>query len=163
DGQVISAVCVLRDVTERRQAERHAHESLAALLAIAEALVQAPEEEQQHPDHFRTVQRARHVAYRLAELTRSVLDCHRVSIVAVEPETGMQAPLAVVGLSQEEERWWWAEQQLARFGEGAAPEELARFLGGEIFTLDMTQPPYDALPNPYGITTVLIAPLLVSD
>jgi len=27
----------------------------------------------------------------------------------------------------------------------------------------LTQPPYDALPNPYGITTVLIAPLLVSD
>src|SRR5262249_10054413 len=66
-----------------------------------------------------------------------------------------------VGLAHAEEQQWWEEQerQPTRLGEGADPADLARFLAGEAFVLDVTQPPYDALPNPHGVHMALIAPM----
>ncbi len=70
-----------------------------------------------------------------------------------------------MGLAPEQVAQWWAEQvaQPQRFGEGGDPEQTARFAAGELFVLDLTQPPYDALPNPYGVTTMLAAPLRVAE
>jgi signal transduction histidine kinase len=88
-----------------------------------------------------------------------------VGILAIEPETRLQRPLAVVGLTPEEEPGWWAEldEHPTRYGEGAEPALLARFEAGEALVVDMTQPPYDQLPNPYGITTTLVAPMRARD
>jgi len=104
------------------------------------------------------------VAQRLAELTAGVLGCKRVGITAIEPETERLRAVAVVGLAPEQEPQWWAEQREleakgARFGDGGDPAELARFRAGEVFVIDMTQPPLNELPNPYGVTTTLIAPM----
>jgi PAS domain S-box-containing protein len=38
-GEIIGAIALARDVTERRRREQRAHESLDALLAIAEMIV----------------------------------------------------------------------------------------------------------------------------
>lgn len=101
-------------------------------------------------------------ARQIAELTRRVLACSRVGIVAVDLETRRQRAIAVVGLKPEQERAWWIEQEsLSAYGEGSNPEDLARFEAGEIFIVDMTKPPYDALPNPYNIATVAVAPMRV--
>jgi signal transduction histidine kinase len=88
--------------------------------------------------------------------------------VAIEPETELLRAVALVGLPPDQERQWWAEQRAleargARLGDGADTDEMARFRVGEVFVLDMTQPPYDALPNPYQITTSLYAPMRAGD
>ncbi|MGH2514078.1 MAG: GAF domain-containing sensor histidine kinase, partial [Ktedonobacterales bacterium] len=97
--------------------------------------------------------------------TCSVLGCSRVGILGVDPRTLLQRPIAIVGLSPEQERQWWEEQlqRPSRLGEGTSAGETARFLGGETFVIDMTQPPYNALPNPFDIRTVVAAPMRIGD
>ncbi len=165
-GQVRGSVIVIRDVEARRRFERRTRETLAALLAMAETLVRPPTEGVPHPPSSRLVKGARRseVAQRLAELTRDVLGCVRVGITVVEPETRLMRAVAVVGLAPEEEERWWEEQaalerQAVRLGDGADPDQLARFEAGEAFVIDMTKPPYDQLPNPYNITTSLVLPM----
>lgn len=156
-GQITGAVVVTRDMTNRRRLEQRTHEALAALLAMAQTLVRAP--------GTKTSDSERIVAHRLAGLACSVLGCTRVAIQAVEPGTQVLRPVAVVGLSPEQDQQWWDEQlqQPQRLGDGVDPKQFSRFLSGEIFTLDMTQPPFDALPNPYGISTIMIAPMRVGE
>jgi signal transduction histidine kinase len=48
------------------------------------------------------------VARRLAELTRTTLECRCVSIAAVETPTGLLHPVIEVGLPPEQEQAWWA-------------------------------------------------------
>ena len=172
EGVVRGAVIVTRDVTERRRLERRAHEALTALLAMAEILVTEPElglesapEEAAETRNDAETRDEHAVVHRLAALTCSVLGCSRVGILAVDPETLLPRPIAVVGLAPEQERQWWDEQlqHPVRLGEGAPPDETARFLAGEIFVLDMTQPPYNTLPNPYDIHTVLVAPMRIGE
>ena len=158
DGSIVGAVILVRDVARQRALERRTQTALSALLAMADALVGPTDgsQEEQPGDP-----QGNAVARRLAELTCSVLGCKRVGITAVESETLLQRPVAVVGLTPEQEQGWRAEQEAhpTRYGEGADPALLARFEAGEALVLDMTQPPYDQLPNPYGITTSLFAPM----
>jgi PAS domain S-box-containing protein len=172
NGAIAGAIIVMRDVTERRQLERRTHDALNALLAMAEALVLAPAETPivEAPERApadteeSTSTTAGAVTRRLAELTQSVLGCRRVGIVIIEPETGFSRPIAVAGLSPEQERQWWAEQQAADATSNVGdPAILARLAAGETLILDMREPPLNAQPNPYGISTVLIAPMRVSE
>lgn len=171
-----------RDITERKQLEVRTREALDALLAMAETLVLPPNDALQagespssdaveDPSHGRRSA----VAQRLAALTCDVLGCRRVGITLVDPDTRLLHAVAVVGLPPDQERQWWSEQeeveqQGVRFGDGpdgatetddAQREQLAYFEAGGIIMLDMTRPPYDALPNPYGVTTSLFAPMCV--
>jgi PAS domain S-box-containing protein len=175
DGQVIGGVLVYRDVDERRRAARRNQEALDALLAMAETLVRAPDEEpaateEMDPD---APPAARYpIAYRMAELTCAVLGCSRVGITLIDPVTHLQRPIVVVGLDLETERRWWKEQlaQTLRFGEapaGTDPADTARFVAmfraGEIAVIDLSKPPYDQLPNDYNVRTMLAAPMLVGE
>jgi PAS domain S-box-containing protein len=166
-GEIIGGVLVHRDVTELRNLEHRTHQALAALLAMAETLVQPPEEETSTERLEASSEPARPprfaMAWRLATLACDVLGCTRVGIVAIDPETQLLQPAAVVGLTPEQERQWWAEQQTVCFGEGADPDLLARFIAGEAIVTDMRVPPYDQIPNPYGITTSLAAPMRIGD
>jgi len=167
-GNMTGAVAIWRDVTSRRALERRVHGALDALLQMADALVhglghQHVEDAGQAP---RPTQ-ATVVAHRLAELTNQVLGCQRVGITVIEPETQRILPLAVAGLPPEQERQWWAEQlaQDVRLAdvEKAEPTLLARLQRGEVLLYDLTQPPYDSAPNPYGVTVMLIASMRVGD
>ncbi len=164
-GGIIGAIAVYSDVTARRLAQRRTHDVLEALLAMAQILVSqpsAPTVPDASEDALTRAVRSP-VAQRLADLTRSVLGCTRVLMVRVEPETQLVHPVAMVGFQAEQEAQWWREQERrqARLGEGPDPTQTARFLSGEPVIVDMTQPPYDHIENPYGITTTLIAPLRV--
>ena len=168
--QIIGGVVVMRDVTGRRLLEQRTRDALTALLAMAQALIDPPPLADQDgatlydPLSGEPLTTERIIAQRLAVLTCAVLGCSRVSITAVEPETEVLRAIAVVGLTPEQERQWWAEQRElerrgVRLGEGGNPDEVARFRAGEVFVLDMTQPPLSDLPNPYGVTTTLVAPM----
>jgi PAS domain S-box-containing protein len=157
------AVMVIRDVGERRQLERRTQEALEALLAMAQALV-APVTVAASEATSETADRTTaDIAQRLVELTCRVLGCRRVAILAVDPETRLQRPVAAEGLTPEQEHYWHVDQaqSTARYGDDWDPDVLARFEAGGAFIVDMTQPPYNQHPNPYGITTVLTAPMRV--
>jgi PAS domain S-box-containing protein len=169
-GQIVGAVLVNREVTERRELEQRTRTALEALLAMAQAVVQGQDEDQQEADetsrHLSSpLQPAPVIARQLAELTRHVLGCQRLGIQTVEPETELLRPLAVTGLSPEQERQWWLEQlqQEVHLSDGADPALLKRLLAGEVLQLDLTRPPYQDVPNPYNIRQMLIAPMLLGN
>jgi signal transduction histidine kinase/PAS domain-containing protein len=167
-GHPIGAICVYRDVTERRRLERRTQDALNALLAMAEALVQIPDDANSLREHSaveeQTPATVTEVARRLAELTCSVLGCSRVGIVAIEPETDVLHPVVVVGLSAEQEQQWRADQQqYGRLSNSAYPELVSRLHAHEVLLLDMMQPPFLGQLNPYGVSTMLIAPMFVGD
>ena len=147
-GQITGAVWLARDVTEQRQLELYTREALDALLAMAEALVQAPEEVA--PVDSTSVQRPPLAtdptlplaAQRLAALIRRVLGYQYVSMVAVEPGTGALTPITVVGLSPEHEQQWWASwDEHACLGQYLPPSLVAALQAGEPVLLDHTPSP----------------------
>lgn len=159
-GQIVGGVMVMRDVTDRRHLEERTQTALAGLLTMAQALVQFPA----HADLENEKGEMYVIGRRLAELTRDILDCQRVGLVVVEPETGVQRPLSVVGLTQAQEDMWWQEQaQQADEMQVMAPQIFASLLSNEVLILDMTQPPLDVLPNPYGSKHMLIAPMRLGE
>ena len=159
---LVGAVAIQRDVTERRTLEQRTREALDALLAMAEALVAGGEPE---PREEQLSASSEAVARRLAELTQRVLGCQRVAIVALDPETEVQHPVAVAGLTPEEAQRWWAEQrrQEVRLGDSPYPDLVQRLRAGEVVLIDMTRPPFNALPNTYHIRVLLTAPMRVRD
>jgi len=162
EGNTIGGIVLLRDVTERRRLEQRTEETLNALLEMAQALVfDSPETETANDQ---TPSDTMRIAHRLAELTCSVLGCQRVSLSAIDPKTKIVRPVAVVGLSPEQERQWWAAQPTnTRLEDSPMPDLLARFLSGEVLILDMRQPPFNKQPNPYGVKTMLVAPMHAGD
>src|SRR5205814_1534833 len=103
-GEIVGAVAIAHDTTERRRLERHTHAVLDALLEMAEALVETSDETSQKEEQTTPVNE---VAKRMAELTCRVLNCSRVGVTAIEPETELLTPVAVVGLSPEQTEQWW--------------------------------------------------------
>ena len=134
-GHLLGAVQVLRDVTEQRRMEQHIRIALDALLAMAEALVQAPDwplaagrctVAEEHP-----------VARRLVELSSHVLELEHVSMAAVAPGTGVLTPITVVDRSREQEHDWWTAWDRPRtLGEDLSPQSVAALQAGESVLLE---------------------------
>ncbi len=159
-GQIAGAVAVLHDVTERRKLARRTQEALEAVLAMAEALVTGPAAPGV-PQEAPSPREAKTVARQLAELTCQVLGCRRVGISLLDQETDLLLPLAVAGLSPEQETRWWIEQRQQRnpLHASPAPAMVTQLEAGDVLQVDLTQPPYQEVPNPYGITTMLAVPM----
>jgi signal transduction histidine kinase/PAS domain-containing protein len=167
-GRPIGAICIYRDVTERRRLERRTQDALNALLAMAEALVQVPDDassvRELPAEKEKSPATVTEVARRLADLTCSILGCHRVGIFALEPETDMLRPVVIVGISAEQEQQWRVgQQQYARLSDSPYPELVSRLHAHEVLLLDITQPPFLDLWNLIGVSTLLIAPMFVGD
>ncbi len=160
NNAIQGGVLIFHDVTERRRLERRTQDALDALLMMAEELVQRPDE--QGVPNMQTPVPAKEVAQRLAELIRSVLACERVSITIVDPHTQTLRSSAVVGLSAEQEQSWRERRSDFLLSEQIhSPELNARMSENEVVVLDMTQPPLSERPNPYGIQTMLLAPMIL--
>ena len=157
-GATVAAVIAFRDVTAQRRLEQRTREALDTLLAMAETLVQAPEEAS--PEALPSAG-SKHIAQRLTELACSFLECQRMSIFVLEPGTGVLDAVAVTGLSPEQERFW--PLQMPSLAEWPDPTIGARLDAGEAVLLDMTQPPFADQPNPFGIRQALLAPIQVGE
>jgi signal transduction histidine kinase len=91
----------------------------------------------------------------------SIVGCQRASITAVDPQTNELRSVAATGISPEQEREWRARRpgsylsQMFQDGPALSPDQVR--------VIDMTQPPFRDYPNPYGIQTMLLAPMCVED
>jgi signal transduction histidine kinase/PAS domain-containing protein len=160
DGRLTGGVLVARDVTERRQLERRTHQALSGVLAMAEALVLGPREATGVDAD--TPGAATRVARHVAELTRSVLGCARIGIVAVEEETGVIHPVVAAGLSSVQEQQWRKGLEKTPLHEYLGdPALLAQLQADEVVLLDGTQLALCALPHPSTPRHLLVAPLRV--
>ena len=166
EGRIRGAVIVSRDITEWRKLELRTHEALDALLAMTQLIGHGFENTDRTEDktHEQTILTAQEIARRMAELTRDFLGCQRLSFSIIEPDTDIMRPIAVVGLSQEQEQQWWRDQpQESRLVDSPDQTLVQRLQAKEVVLFDMTQPPQNSYPNPYGIRTMLIAPMSTRD
>ncbi len=169
-GLVTGCVEVFRDVTARNYQEQRTRDTLGALVAMAEAIVQirptsySAEEAGHAPSSLVADVTLPHVARRLAELTRSVLGCRRVSIVAMHAATGRLDPVTEVGLSPAQAQQWWAswsaEQSLEeRYGVAIA----ANLYAGEPALLDAGHLPEESRYTLFQAATGRIVPMQLGE
>ncbi len=167
EGAISGAIGVFTDITERRRAaeerrrlERRSHDALAALVAMAEASVVVAEDST--PEGRDSVP-AQEAGERLAELTRQVLDCRHVAIVAVAPGTEELRGVAIAGFGPDEVPGWWRQwESRPRLHERLAAPDLVRLRADEVLILDRTRMPFPR-ETAFGRHTVLMVPLRAGD
>lgn len=162
DGELVAALCICRDVTERRRLERRTHDALNALLAMAESLVSLPETVKSTGQLAQEI--SDRMAQKLVELTRDVMGCERVGITAIDPQTHELRSVAVIGLSPEQEQRWRTRRPGLHLSDMLLnPTYQQRLLDNEPIIMDMTQPPFQDYPNPYDIGRMILVPMSIEN
>ncbi|HEU5382652.1 MAG TPA: ATP-binding protein [Ktedonobacteraceae bacterium] len=159
EGELIAALCICHDVTERRKLEQRTHDALDALLTMAEALIVHDDGEL---DEYDRTHMSRKIALRMARLTSRVLGCSRVSIFLSEATTGLLHPVAVVGLSPDEEANWWnfTEKLDLSIHDPAVTQLTTRLQNGEILLLNLQEEPFKKWTyHSVQTSTCLVAPM----
>jgi PAS domain S-box-containing protein len=156
ERQIIGALCISRDVTERRKLERRTHEALNALVAMASALVQTSP----YSGSLDTPSASYLIGKRVVELTRRVLDCKRVGILSIIGN--ITSPIATVGFSEAEERAWFTDNKDNTpnlMSLLSNPVINARLRTNETLRLDLSQPPFQAIASKLSLHAIMIAPI----
>jgi hypothetical protein len=156
DGDLAGGVLDVRDVTERRRLERRTREALRGVLDMANALVPAAGEGMASPAATRLA------GQRLVDLTRHILACHGVGLLALDPETGTLSPIAVAAPSDEDARRWWDQAVGTPLDGYQGLAEAARLRAGETIVRDRRHdrtPGHEAL----GGRALLLAPPRLGD
>lgn len=152
--EIVGAVAVFDDVSALHQVERRTHDALGALIEMAESLIATEP----------ALQGSAASAQRLVELTCQVMGCARASIHAIDPGDERIHPVAVVGLTPDEERHWWSTWRPGpRAGDILQGDISARLAAGEVVIADLSQNPVAPERNPYVIVTLLMAPMRVHE
>jgi signal transduction histidine kinase/PAS domain-containing protein len=155
DGSIAGAVCVVRDVTERRELERQTQATLSALLTMALSLVAEPPAAGQDAGATASVFAA---SRRLARLTRTVLGCTWVNLRVFDAHGGPVVE-AVASDADDAMPTPATEARIAALGLDA-PSLAARLQGGEVVVVDPTLPPWHDR-DLQGVRGLLLAPMRV--
>jgi signal transduction histidine kinase len=164
EGRIVAGVTVFYDITERRQLEQRTREALEGLLKLAELLVSIPQDiyaDAPHRSPSGMLSEESRVGKQLVELTCSIVGCQRASITAVNPDTHELRSVAIAGVLPEQE-YEWRERRPGSYLSQMFQDDPAA-LSNQVNLIDMTQPPYCDYPNPYGIQTMLVAPMTIAD
>jgi PAS domain S-box-containing protein len=155
-GHLVAVVSIFRDVMERRALEQRTQQALHTMLAITELFASgagAYEEEQ--------VQSAR-VGQSVLELTRSLLGCRRAALLTVGPVGDTLYPLAVVGLTPEQEHLFAASVSGARLRDYFPNRTLIENLyAGETLIVAPSDLSFATGANAFEMRSVIVAPMRV--
>jgi PAS domain S-box-containing protein len=99
------------------------------------------------------------VGRRLVTLTRRVLGCNRVSITALDAETGQSRSVAAVGLTPEEERRWRTRAPGTALSGYFDQSQTQRLYSEGSYIFEASSLPGQTLP--YGVQTMLCVTLKV--
>ncbi len=174
-GEIIGAVIVAREMTERRRQEQQTQRMLDTILNMIFVLEGGVTEnlhsfmEQPDGDASLPPREKRslvtYVAMQLAALTHQVLECHRVCILRLDLQAQELHPLASIGLSPALVEQWWADSPARRFARWllVEPSVFVRLQQGEIVELDMSHLPSGGHDNLYRVSQSLLVPMFVQD
>lgn len=141
-GHIIGAVANLHDVTEQRKLEQRTYEALAALLAMAEEIVQDANHLQQADTSERLAEAPEssisRTLQRLVELARHILGCRRYSVTRIDPQTEELHLVAVVGASPQEQQRWRSRIDTTCLGDHIANQQILNNIrAGKLTILDL--------------------------
>ncbi len=135
-GNINGGVVMFHDVTERRALERRTAESLAALLEMAQTLVQGVGSDTQETEVDKGV------LTRIARLVQQAMGGQYTAATLITPATGELHPLMVIGVSPEVEARWWSSLKSGKITDFMPPDMAERLYAGEVLTFDFAgQPP----------------------
>ena len=160
NGSVTGAICVCRDVTERRKLERRTHDALNALLLMAETLVSAPTSRKISGELVSDEGSA--TSQRLAELASRVLNCQRVSITALDNDSRL-VPIAAFGFPPEFEQSWWMQTSQLHLSDYLDAAHLSQLQKGEAIVIDARRSAFASLLKPSSTASILYAPMNKAD
>jgi len=153
DGEIIGAIAINRDITERRRLEKSAYASLQALLQMAEVLVE------KYHDQLPIV-------HHLSELMTIVLDCPRIGIVAFEDD-GRITPLVATGLPDNLRQQWFDNIASSKIMSVILHSPFReRLLAGEVIAIEANDPvfhPFRETLRHYRSYANITAPMLIGD
>lgn len=138
--------------------EQRTQQALEALLSMAEEIAHfiPGESASEHKQEAA-------VAQRLVDVICRVLGCQRASITTIDPVTHQFLSAAVTGISPAEERQWRERRPGAVLREYFTDPTLDQQLREEgVLELDLTQPPWNQHPAPYGIQTLLFVAMEIN-
>ncbi|WIG57666.1 MAG: hypothetical protein OJF49_000411 [Ktedonobacterales bacterium] len=135
-GNVIGAIAVLRNITDRLQLEKRTRKTLTSVMSVAQLLIQAteplsPASEQATTDRHTMPQQ-------LAELILGITGCQRVVITSVDCQTHQILPVATAGFTPEGEQWLRSAMPNYRYTDFITPEQAEQLRAGEIVILSLT-------------------------
>ncbi|GAC1388518.1 MAG: hypothetical protein NVS4B12_13330 [Ktedonobacteraceae bacterium] len=154
DKKLIGGVVICRDITERRRLETYTQNALHALLDMAQTLIQG-KSSQETREHGQT----HSVGQRLVELTSRVLNCKRIGIISVTSETERLLPVAIVGLTPEQEQQWWSHMPTLHLADMADAFSITRLRAGEVVSLDAAHRIADEEYKQHGPKNFLLVPM----
>ncbi len=157
-NKLIGGVAICRDITEQRRLEAYTQNALHALLEMAQTIIQG-ESAQDAPND----DSSSNVGQRLVELTSRVLECKRVGIISVTPNTERLLPVAIVGLQPEQERQWWSYMPTLQLIDLVSTEQIAQLRSGNTVLLDDSRQRQNVEYNQYGPKNVLLAPMNIGE
>lgn len=161
EGELVAALCVCHDVTERRKLEQRTQDALDALLTMAEALVTRSDEGIIKEENKTLA--AKKIARRMVRLSSSVLGCQRVGIFLVDLASSSLHTLALVGFSadEDERRWLAREQPALNIQETPLLAVLPQLQEGKIVLLPAQIDAFSWGPPFAHAPTTLLAPMSV--
>jgi signal transduction histidine kinase len=143
--------------------EKRSREAIDALLAMAEALMHIPRRLSHGDDIAGETFIASMIGQHIIDITHTILDCHRVCIVAIDPETERLHPVAIVGLSPEEETAWFTKVQKLSLLNILVDHNLVKLLQAkEVLLVDMAHSSQQKLPSSSNAHFMLVAPICVN-
>ncbi|HEY0754888.1 MAG TPA: ATP-binding protein [Ktedonobacteraceae bacterium] len=163
EGELIAALCIYHDVTERRKLEQRTHDALDALLTMAEELVTRSNEGLLE-EESRTIT-TKKIARRMALLTSSVLGYQRVGLCLVDLTSDSFRTLALVGFSSDEgeSQWIASEQPTLNIQTSPLTQVMSRLQAGEIVKLDSWTETF-SWGEPFNrVPTTLLAPMRIDE
>lgn len=162
--QSVGAAIILRAIDDDSEDGGNGRDALAALLALAEAVIFISDEATDGQTRRGPIDVPRATGERLAALACDVIGCPRVGILAVATENETLHPIAVAGLDTDTERSWWEQWRRApRLDDTFESSVIERLRADQVLLIDLHKPPYNQRPNPYGVSTLLVVPMLVGE
>jgi signal transduction histidine kinase len=143
--------------------EKRSRDAIDALLAMAESLMHIPRRLSHGDDISGETFVASMIGQHIIDITHTILDCHRVCIVAIDPETELLHPVAIVGLSPEEETEWFVRIENLSLLDILIDHNLVKLLHAkEVLLVDMAHDSQHNRSNSYKVRVMLVAPICVN-
>ncbi len=162
-GVIDGGVVVMLDITERRKLERRTHAALTALLAMAEALVAPPPQQETTalaPAEPWERTRERLAIQQVLTLTQHLFGGQYASVMLIAEDSEAIEPIAVIGLAPAEEQRWWTEMSQAHLGDFAPSLDKARLYAEELSVVHSESQPFSITgQDTFGVHGTLLTSL----
>ena len=142
--------------------EKRSRDAIDALLTMAESLMHIPRRLSHGDDISGETFIASMIGQHVIDITHTILDCHRVCIIAIDPETEQLHPVASVGLSSEEEAAWFAKVTHLSLFDIVDDRNLVKLLyAKEVLLVDIIRYLHQNRSSSYEVR-MLVAPICVN-